>query len=132
MQTIHDRLERVQQWLGKNQKEFAEECLHTTKQRYSAILKVRSNFHIDLVQALAIAAPQLNVHWLITGDGNMVITRNSKYQFQESESLMVQESPGPAYGRERSECEKELENCKKQLQLYEELLAVYRMKLPKK
>ena len=93
---------------------------------------MRSNFHIDLVQSLAIAAPQLNVHWLITGAGKMVMTRGADYPIATTETLVVSEPSVETYQKEKSDCEKELENCKKQIQLYEELLAVYRMKLPKK
>ncbi|WP_445718226.1 hypothetical protein [Flavobacterium sp.] len=70
--------------------------------------------------------PQINLHWLITGKGEMLITKN------KSEALKVEE-PAETYGKEqKTDYELILKNnllLKEQNQLQEELITMLKDKL---
>ena len=67
----HQRLKIFVESKGINQKEFAD-LIDSTQQYVSALLNGKRKLGTNLIERFENQFPELNIHWLLTGEGQML------------------------------------------------------------
>jgi transcriptional regulator with XRE-family HTH domain len=93
---INDRLRAIITSTRKTQKEFAE-AIGIQPTRLSNILRIPSDFGVDVVRGIALAYPKINLHWLLLGYGEMLRDQDPNKQ------ITVVEFCPKCEGREQTE-----------------------------
>ena len=85
----HQRLKKFIESKKINQKEFAD-LIDSTQQYVSALLNGKRKLGTNLVERFESQFPELNIHWLLTGEGKMLKGDESdpeerKYEAEEDQ-----------------------------------------------
>ena len=101
MSTINDRLIALREALGKKKGEFST-LVGLEQSRYSKMEAGSNRPALDAIEQIAVSVPQLNLRWLLTGQGEMFQPEHIVTSASSSKSIngRVDETEREAFWRE--------------------------------
>lgn len=75
---VSDRIEAIMRHFGKNKNSFSSDIGLTNNVTIGRIVNENRNPSFEVLQKIAIAYPEVNFNWLLTGEGSMLKNDNSE------------------------------------------------------
>lgn len=83
-----NRAREVVEKLGYNQKEFAS-FLSLNESRVSKVLSSKNMPGYDMIEAICLRIPNINIRWLLTGEGEMYTYQSTRPIGLENQNILV-------------------------------------------
>lgn len=100
--SFSDRLKAIIDYKSKNQTEFAKK-ININRTTITSILRTDSSPNLELIDAITSNFPDINLHWLVTGQGSMHGSPKNTLTIQHTENNgYINQSVGLA------DCEKQV------------------------
>lgn len=83
--SFSDRLKAIIDYKSKNQTEFAKK-ININRTTITSILRTDSSPNLELIDAITSNFPDINLHWLVTGQGSMESSPKNTLTIQHTEN----------------------------------------------
>lgn len=89
----NERIEKIRKALNLNKKSFAEVLGYSTPQSYTNYINRNRSVSIKMLRALTAYNDEINIHWILTGKGEMFIDPdgNSRNSSTDNVELLKKE-----------------------------------------